>query len=150
MNSSNTTRQKKASVKVLELLGQTSAPAASPSRNQAAVNHKPPPTTRPTPQTRADDNPNPAAPKGELEQANLLLSQITEKQGRLDQAIGWLQLADPKQAKLAVQNQRAQLLARTGKLDQARQPFAPCPKSSHKTASPRFRSNPNCCATPTN
>lgn len=110
----------KASVKVLELLGQTERPGSKPIAQPSRGKPQTTPDNKADATDEADDNPNPAAPKGELEQANLLLSQITEKQGRLDQAIGWLQLADPNQAKLAVQNQRAQLLARTGKLDQAR------------------------------
>lgn len=114
----------KATIKVLELLGQEERPGGkaptAQARGKLAATPDGKGTNKPDTPDDTDDIPTPGAPKGELEQANLLLSQIAEKQGRIDQAIGWLQLADPNQAKMAVQNQRAQLLARTGKLDQAR------------------------------
>ena len=129
----------KALQKVLDLHGQTERPGAKP----AAAPSKPKPTQ---PQAKAsapdqgnagepvdDDELNaPSAPKGEVEQANLMLSQIAEKQGKLETAIGWLQLADPQQTKMAVQNQRARLLARLGKLDQARAAIRAVPEAEQQ------------------
>lgn len=109
----------KALLKVLEINGQTARASASPSR-KPNWGHTEPAVQTTTADEGESDTHTSNGPKGELEQANLLLSQIAEKQGKLDIAVQWLQLADPKQAKLAIQNQRSQLLARQGKLDQAR------------------------------
>ncbi|MDE2433494.1 MAG: tetratricopeptide repeat protein [Burkholderiales bacterium] len=116
----------KAALKVLDLHGQSERPGAlaRPSNNKAkpAVAALPAQAASSAPDDEADeeDTPPDTGPKGELEQANLLLSQIAEKQGHLNQAIGWLDLADPQHVKMAVQNQRAHLLVKLGKMDQAR------------------------------
>lgn len=108
----------KALFKVLEINGQA-ARAGTASSRKGSQNSEPAVQITTSDEGDTDVSPN-NGPKGELEQANLLLSQIAEKQGKLDLAVQWLQLADPKQAKLAIQNQRSQLLARQGKLEQAR------------------------------
>ena len=53
-------------------------------------------------------------------QARLLLSQIAEKQGKLEEALGWLDRIEGQEAQAAVQSRRALLLARAGRLDEAR------------------------------
>lgn len=53
-------------------------------------------------------------------QARLLLSQVAEKQGQLDVALSWLDRVDDAEAQPAVQTRRALLLARQGKLAEAR------------------------------
>ncbi len=53
-------------------------------------------------------------------QAQLLLSQIAEKQGRLDAALDWLDRVEGQEARATVQWRRAMLLARAGRLDEAR------------------------------
>lgn len=53
-------------------------------------------------------------------QARLLLSETAEQQGRLDQALGWLEQIEDDEAQPAVQTRRAMLLARQGHLSEAR------------------------------
>lgn len=53
-------------------------------------------------------------------QAQLLLSQIAEKQGKLDAALDWLDRVESQEAQATVQWRRALLLARAGRLDEAR------------------------------
>ncbi|MGE5450883.1 MAG: tetratricopeptide repeat protein [Acidobacteriota bacterium] len=132
----------KALLKVLELHGQTERPSSKPLPLASATKNKPAPAPAANkanePEAGADsgdDDNAPAVnsgPKGELEQANLLMSQIAEKQGKLDQSIGWLQLADPQSTKMAVQNQRAHLLARQGKLEQARAVIRAVPEAEQQ------------------
>lgn len=131
----------KALLKVLDLHGQTERASSKPTRPATTVKNKPTQTADPAKAEEANDvtelaDDDSAAvatgPKGELEQANLLMSQIAEKQGRLDQAVTWLQLADPQSNKMAVQNQRARLLARQGKLDQARAAIRAVPEAEQQ------------------
>ena len=53
-------------------------------------------------------------------QAQLLLSQIAEKQGKLDTALDWLDRVEGQEAQATVQWRRALLLARSGRLAEAR------------------------------
>ncbi|MEY5099019.1 MAG: hypothetical protein RJA36_1738 [Pseudomonadota bacterium] len=53
-------------------------------------------------------------------QARLLLSQIAERQGRLADAQAWLDGIDDSEAREAIQLRRASLLARAGRVDEAR------------------------------
>ncbi|MEO0003368.1 MAG: hypothetical protein RLZZ22_1060 [Pseudomonadota bacterium] len=53
-------------------------------------------------------------------QARLLLSQIAEKQGRLEDALAWLDRIEDTETQATVQSRRALLLARAGRLDEAR------------------------------
>lgn len=109
----------KALFKVLELNGQTARAGAITNKKGATASNETAVQITTSDELDADAGQS-TGPKGELEQANLLLSQIAEKQGKLDIAVQWLQLADPQNAKLAIQNQRSQLLAKQGKLEQAR------------------------------
>ena len=131
----------KALLKVLDLHGQTERASDKPTPPASAAKGKPAQPASSAKTEEPSDIVDPAdednatvasGPKGELEQANLLLSQIAEKQGRLDQAIKWLQLADPQNSKMAVQNQRAHLLARQGKLEQARAVIRAVPEAEQQ------------------
>ncbi|HET8868983.1 MAG TPA: tetratricopeptide repeat protein [Aquabacterium sp.] len=127
----------KAAIKVLELHGQSERPLATnklpAAKGKAAVSAPPSSSPEAATDDSDDEDGQPASgPKGELEQANLLLSQIEEKQGHLDQAIGWLDLADPQHTKLAVQNQRAHLLVKQGKMDQARATLRALPEQDQQ------------------
>lgn len=131
----------KALLKVLDLHGQTErasskpTPPASTSKSKSSHASSPAKADEPNDLVDSADEDNAtvaSGPKGELEQANLLLSQIAEKQGRVDQAIAWLQLADPQSSKMAVQNQRAHLLARQGKLEQARAVIRAVPEAEQQ------------------
>ena len=62
-------------------------------------------------------------------QARLLLSETAEQQGRLDQAIGWLEQIEDDEAQPAVQARRALLLARQGRLPEARAMLRSLPAS---------------------
>lgn len=53
-------------------------------------------------------------------QARLLLSQVAEKQGQLDLALNWLDPIDDADAQSVIQTRRALLMARQGKLTEAR------------------------------
>ncbi len=53
-------------------------------------------------------------------QAQLLLSQIAEKQGKLEKALAWLDRIEDTEAQATVQSRRALLLARAGRLAEAR------------------------------
>ena len=53
-------------------------------------------------------------------QAKLLLAEIAEKQGRLDAALDWLEQVDDAETQPTVQTRRAHLMARQGRLPQAR------------------------------
>jgi tetratricopeptide (TPR) repeat protein len=56
----------------------------------------------------------------DLQQAYLLMAQASEQKKQMPAALNWLDRADPKHAKLAIQTQRARLLMRMGKLSDAR------------------------------
>ena len=53
-------------------------------------------------------------------QARLLLSQIAERQGRLADAQAWLDRIEDSEAREAIQQRRAMLLARAGRVEEAR------------------------------
>lgn len=56
----------------------------------------------------------------DLQQAYLLMAQASEQKKQMPAALNWLDRADPKHVKLAIQTQRARLLVRLGKLSDAR------------------------------
>jgi len=53
-------------------------------------------------------------------QARLLLSQLAERQGRVDDALAWLDRIEDGEAREAIQLRRTMLLARAGRVDEAR------------------------------
>jgi tetratricopeptide (TPR) repeat protein len=76
------------------------------------------------PPAAATGNEDDAGPDGEdrgLTQAWLLLAQVAEQRGDLKAAEAWLAKIDNPQRALDVQSRRASLLARQGKLQQARE-----------------------------
>ena len=73
------------------------------------------------------------APRG-LVQAYLLLSQIAEQDKRIDDAQAWLSRIDNPQDMMRVQIRRAALLARQGKLDDARNLLRATPETKPEDA----------------
>ncbi len=64
------------------------------------------------------------------DQARLLLSEVAEKQGRLDVALGWLEPIGDAEGQPAVQIRRALLMARQGRLSEARAMLRQLPAES--------------------
>lgn len=75
----------------------------------------------------------------DLEQAYLLMSQVAEQRGQLAQAGDWLERADPKHEKLNIQGQRARLLYRQGKLNEARKLLRELPESEPRDAVTKYQ-----------
>jgi len=65
----------------------------------------------------------------DLQQAQLLMAQIAEVRQQLPAALNWLDKADPQGTKLAIQTQKARLLTRQGKLNEARAVIRKLPES---------------------
>ncbi|MCH8180340.1 MAG: tetratricopeptide repeat protein [Proteobacteria bacterium] len=68
------------------------------------------------------------------EQAFLLMAQLEDLRGRRTQALNWLDRADPRHEKMAVQSQRARLLAQQGKVADARALLRGLPESEPRDA----------------
>lgn len=68
------------------------------------------------------------------EQAYLLLAQLDDLRGKRAEALRWLELADPRHEKMAVQSQRARLLAQQGKVADARALLRGLPESEPRDA----------------
>ena len=81
-----------------------------------------------------DDDDAASASDAGLMQAYLLLSQAAEQQGDFAGAERWLAKVDDPQRALEVQVRRASLLARQGKLDQARELIRKVPEKSAEDA----------------
>jgi tetratricopeptide (TPR) repeat protein len=75
----------------------------------------------------------------DLEQAYLLMSQLSEQRKQLPQAVQWLEKADPKHEKVNVQAQHARLLVRQGKLTEARQLIRSLPESEPRDAVTKYQ-----------
>ena len=82
------------------------------------------------PHAADDDEDAPGTPSRALTQAWLLLSQAAEQQGDFKAAEGWLARIDDPQRALDVQLRRATMLARQGKLDEARASIRRVPEQS--------------------
>lgn len=67
-------------------------------------------------------------PGKDHEQAFLLMAQVADRRNQPAEALKWLDKADPKHEKLAVQSQRARLLAAQGKLAEARSSLRKLPE----------------------
>jgi len=90
-------------------------------------------STDPPPARPADDDGDDAAPGSPaqaLTQAWLLLAQAAEEQRDYAGAEGWLARIDNPQRALEVQLRRASMLARQGKLDEARQSIRRVPEQT--------------------
>ena len=68
------------------------------------------------------------------EQAFLLMAQVADRRNQPAEALRWLDKADPKHEKLAVQSQRARLLASQGKLSEARNSLRKLPETEARDA----------------
>jgi len=90
---------------------------------------------QPPPPPSADDDggPDGAEDRG-LTQAWLLLAQVAEQRGDLKAAEAWLAKIDSPQRALEVQSRRASLLARQGKLQQARELVRKVPERTEEDA----------------
>lgn len=70
----------------------------------------------------------------DLEQACLLMAQVHDRRNQPDEALKWLDRADPRRDKLAVQSQRARLLATQGRLAEARAALRNLPEAEPRDA----------------
>lgn len=70
----------------------------------------------------------------DLEQACLLMAQVHDRRNQPDEALKWLDRADPRRDKLAVQSQRARLLATQGRLSEARAALRNLPEAEPRDA----------------
>ena len=75
-----------------------------------------------------------APPTKDQEQAFLLMAQVADRRNQTADALRWLDKADPKHEKLAVQSQRARLLAFQGKLPEARSSLRKLPETEARDA----------------
>lgn len=75
-----------------------------------------------------------APPSKDHEQAFLLMAQVADRRNQPTDALRWLDKADPKHEKLAVQSQRARLLASQGKLTEARNALRKLPETEARDA----------------
>lgn len=73
-------------------------------------------------------------PSKDQEQAFLLMAQVADRRNQPSEALRWLDKADPKHEKLAVQSQRARLLASQGKLTEARTSLRKLPETEARDA----------------
>lgn len=73
-------------------------------------------------------------PSKDQEQAFLLMAQVMDRRNQATEALRWLDKADPKHEKLAVQSQRARLLAAQGKLSEARSSLRKLPETEARDA----------------
>ena len=73
-------------------------------------------------------------PSKDQEQAFLLMAQVMDRRNQGAEALRWLDKADPKHEKLAVQSQRARLLAAQGKLSEARASLRKLPETEARDA----------------
>lgn len=73
-------------------------------------------------------------PTKDQEQAFLLTAQVADRRNQPAEALRWLDKADPKHEKLAVQSQRARLLASQGKLAEARSSLRKLPEAEARDA----------------
>lgn len=73
-------------------------------------------------------------PSKDHEQAFLLMAQVADRRNQPAEALRWLDKADPKHDKLAVQSQRARLLASQGKLAEARSSLRKLPETEARDA----------------
>ncbi len=95
-------------------------PAATPLSGQAS--------------TASEGAPGELALDKDREQAFLLLAQLEDLRGKRSEAIKWLEQADPRHEKMAVQSQRARLMALQGKVKEARALLRGLPESEPRDA----------------
>lgn len=118
------------------------ADAAEAALKQVLARTEPtaPTPTQPAPTSSAGNTASAEAASGDIaldkdrEQAYLLLAQLDDLRGKRADALRWLELADPRHEKMAVQSQRARLLAQQGKLADARALLRGLPESEPRDA----------------
>jgi tetratricopeptide (TPR) repeat protein len=93
------------------------AQAGKPAQSQVA----PPVSVAPEGEDNTDDDTTTARPEQGLVQAWLMLAQAAEQRGDFTSARAWLDKVDDPQHALDVQSRRASMLARQGKVEQARE-----------------------------
>ena len=97
------------------------------------------------PQGRAPDAPvtdgNKAATalNPDLEQAYLLMAQAADLRGKTQDALDWMEKADPRHEKLLTQSQRARLLIRQGRIAEARAIIRAIPEGEPRDAVLKFQ-----------
>jgi len=70
----------------------------------------------------------------DLEQAYLLMAQVADLRKKPNDALSWIDKADPKREKINIQTQRARLLASQGRLPEARTAIRGLPESEPRDA----------------
>jgi tetratricopeptide (TPR) repeat protein len=88
--------------------------------------------------------------KRSVAQAYFALSQLAERRKDYAAAERWLSRVDGAEEIVAAQTRRAALLARQGKLPQAREVIRACPSARRKTRSRSSSPKCSCCATQSN
>lgn len=115
------------------------ADAAEAALKQVLARTEPAAST-PAPTSSAGNTASAEAASGDIaldkdrEQAYLLLAQLDDLRGKRADALQWLELADPRHEKMAVQSQRARLLAQQGKVADARALLRGLPESEPRDA----------------
>ena len=98
----------------------------------------------PSTQGRAPDAPATDANKAaalnpDLEQAYLLMAQAADLRGKTQDALDWMERADPRREKLLTQSQRARLLIRQGRIPEARAIIRAIPEAEPRDAVLKFQ-----------
>lgn len=97
------------------------------------------------PQGRPPEPPAPEGPKAgtslnpDLEQAYLLMAQAADLRGKTQDALDWMDRADPRHEKLLTQSQRARLLIRQGRIADARALIRGLPEAEPRDAVLKFQ-----------
>lgn len=97
------------------------------------------------PQGRTPETPAPEGNKAgaslnpDLEQAYLLMAQAADLRGKTQDALDWMERADPRHEKLLTQSQRARLLIRQGRIADARALIRGLPEAEPRDAVQKFQ-----------
>lgn len=75
----------------------------------------------------------------ELQQAQILMAQIAEQRKQPLVALDWLGRADPEHQLMGIQNHRARLLARLGRIDEARATLRKLPETEPRDAAVKIQ-----------
>lgn len=97
-----------------------------------------PPNRTPASATTEGPKPPPGL-SADLEQAYLLMAQAAELRGKTQDALNWMERADPRQEKLLTQSQRARLLIRQGRIPEARAIIRNIPEGEPRDAVLKFQ-----------
>jgi tetratricopeptide (TPR) repeat protein len=91
------------------------------------------------PDAPATDANKAAALNPDLEQAYLLMAQAADLRGKTQDALDWMERADPRREKLLTQSQRARLLIRQGRIPEARAIIRAIPEAEPRDAVLKFQ-----------